>query len=436
MHLVKSSLAQDGQKPGSDMPVYLKNVTYIDWKTLQFSECHLKVPEDNEGVIEFVDEYPEAAYDGSGKIVTKSFACAHHHAYSALARGMPPPVNQAQNFKQVLEYIWWHLDKQLDREMIRASALVTALACAQNGVSFVVDHHASPYAIPGSLEIIADAFDEAGINHLLCYEMSDRDGTDCRQQGLRETENYLKRRQGLVGLHASFTVEDELLHAAVHLAEKFDSGIHIHVAEDQVDQEASMRKHKCRVIERLDRAGVLALNKSLLAHCIHLDDKERQLLSDSNAWIAVNTESNLNNQVGLFSNRGGLENKVLLGTDGMHSDMLRNAQINYFTHKAADGITLHDSYMRLRRIHHYLHANDLAGDGNNNLVVFDYQSPTPVRSENFLGHLFYGMTAKDICGLICNGRWVMRDRRFTTVDPEMINSYAREQAERLWEKLK
>jgi len=418
------------------MPLYLKNVTYIDWETLQFSECHLKVTEENKGTIEFVEEYPEEAYNGSGKIVTKSFACAHHHAYSALARGMPTPENQPENFIQVLEYVWWHLDKQLDDEMIRASALVTALSCAQNGVSFVVDHHASPYAISGSLEIIADAFEEIGINHLLCYEMSDRDGKDCRRKGIEETENYLKHRQGLVGLHASFTVEDELLTAAVHLAEKYDSGIHVHVAEDPVDQTLTMDKYDCRVIERLDRTGILTLNKTLLAHCIYLDERERQILSASNAWIAVNTESNLNNQVGLFSNRGGLENKVLLGTDGMHSDMLRNAQINYFTHKSNDQLTLRDSYRRLRRIHHYLDTNNLAGDGSNNLVIFDYSSPTPLRSENFLGHLFYGLTSKDICGLICNGRWILKDRQFTTVDPEKIKRYSRGQAERLWDKLK
>ena len=133
---------------------------------------------------------------------------------------MPPPSKIPQNFPEILEYIWWHVDKTLDREMIEASALVSALYCVKNGVTFIIDHHASPFAIPGSLETIAKAFDRIGLSHLLCYEMSDRDGEGPGEQGLQETAEYLASgRQGHVGLHASFTVGDDLLQKAVALAQ-------------------------------------------------------------------------------------------------------------------------------------------------------------------------------------------------------------------------
>ena len=417
------------------MAIYIKNVTYIDWNTFEIKPGNLEIEEGDGGGIKFVDSCPEGAYEGAGKLITRSFVCSHHHAYSALARGMPAPRKQPQNFVQILEYIWWNLDKKLDADMIRASALVTALACARNGTTFVIDHHASPFSIQGSLDSIARAFEKVGINHLLCYEMSDRDGEKVREEGLVETEAYLEKREGLVGLHASFTVSDRLLKSAIDLSDRYNSGIHIHVAEDTADQKECVENHKMKVINRLNKFGALDSKKSILAHCIHLDDPEREILANSNAWIAINTESNLNNHVGIFSNKSGLEEKVLLGTDGMHSDMIRNAQMNYFIHKDADRLDLNDSYQRLRRAHHYIQENNIKGDSENNLVILNYNSPTPVTSENWLGHFYYGLTSADIDGTICNGRWVVKDGKFTNVDQSEILDFSKKQALRLWEKL-
>jgi cytosine/adenosine deaminase-related metal-dependent hydrolase len=166
------------------MTLYLKDATYIDWQTLAFQSTHLAVSAGDSGGIQFVDKLPSKAelgaddriLDCKGRLVTKSFACGHHHIYSALARGMPSPAKPPRNFVEILENIWWHLDKSLDTQMIEASALVSALYCAKNGVTFVIDHHASPCAIKNSLETIAAAFDRIGLSHLLCYEISDRDG--------------------------------------------------------------------------------------------------------------------------------------------------------------------------------------------------------------------------------------------------------------------
>ena len=282
------------------MAIYLQDATYIHPETSLFTKTHIKVEEGIDAKIHFLDSRTslntgktDQIIDCSGKFVTKSFACGHHHAYSALARGMPAPKYPILNFVDNLKYIWWTLDKSLDNESIKYSALATAIACAKNGVSFVIDHHASPFAVEGSLEIIANAFDTVGISHLLCYEISNRDGDDIAEKGLDETEQYLAHNQGLVGLHASFTVIDETLKKAVDIAGKFNTGIHIHVAEDQYDQEHCIDAYSHRVVERLNKFGVLSLDKSLLVHCLHIDDHERELIKNSPVTVVENMESNL-----------------------------------------------------------------------------------------------------------------------------------------------
>ena len=423
------------------MSIILKNATFIYWKTLELIQTSLRVepgigggclllPDDLEGV----DISRDEVIDCTGKLVTKAFAVGHHHVYSALACGMPVPPKQPENFLQILEYVWWNLDKALDKEMIEASALSTAMACAKAGSAFVIDHHASPNAIRGSLEIIANAFDRVGVSHLLCYEISDRDGVEKANQGLQETADYIQANQGLVGLHASFTVGDESLKKAVDLMKKTNSGIHIHVAEDLADQNHCQHHNDRQVVERLHHFGVLNSPKTILAHCLHLNENERSLIRNSPAWIVENAESNLNNNVGHF--RGtNLGKNIMLGTDGMHSDMLRSAQAAFFAGQEADQINVPEAYRRFRNVHHYLADNHFEGDGENNLVVLDYDSPTPITEHNFLGHFVFGLSSNHIRHVISNGSWLVKNKRLTNVNEKELLTFAKEQALRLWKKL-
>lgn len=416
----------------------LKNGTFIDWLTLEFHRGDLLVEPGVQGGIRLLDSEPLPknieTLDCTGKLITKSFACGHHHIYSALARGMPAPKKNPVNFLEILQYVWWNLDKALDLEMIWASALVTAMSCAKNGVTFVIDHHASPFAIAGSLEIIAEAFDEVGVGHLLCYEISDRDGKDIARKGLEETAAYLEKRPGLVGLHASFTVGDETLKQAVQLASETGSGIHLHVAEDLSDQDHCLKNHGTRVIERLHNAGVLEFPKTILAHCLHLNNHERNLVEESPAWVVQNMESNLNNSVGFFNSKG-LGKNIMLGTDGMHSDMLRSAKSAFFAGHNYDSIDYPETYRRFRNVHQYLNLNNFKGDGQNNLVVLDYDSPTPVTMDNFYGHFLFGIESKHIAHVISQGCLIVNEGRITNVNEQEILEESRKQAARLWRKM-
>jgi len=421
------------------MSILLTNATYIHPETLEFITSHLLVEEGINGKISFLKDIPQnntyQIIDCSEKYVTQSFVCGHHHVYSALARGMGAPKKNPENFNEILEYVWWTLDKCLDVEMIEASALYTAMASLKNGVTFVIDHHASPFAIGGSLEIIASAFEKVGASHLLCYEISDRDGTQKAQEGLMETAEYLEENQGLVGLHASFTVSDDTLQKAVRVAQHFDTGIHIHVAEAFSDQQHCMDTYGMRVIERLQKAGALSSPKTILGHCLHLSENEKKIISNSPAWVVQNTESNLNNKVGFF-NAAGLGENVIFGTDGMHSDMLRSAKAAFFVGQNFDTIGYDSVYKRFRNADKYLQFNHFKGHGPNNLVIIDYDSPTPFNQSNFLGHFVFGLESRQIQHVISQGKLVVENQQITTVDEEKILASVKVQAERLWAKMR
>ena len=420
------------------MSLYLYNATWIDPETFVGTTTTIKVEEGPFGGVKTDATVPppserepdDKILDCTGRLVMPSFGCGHHHIYSALARGMPPAPRTPTGFLEVLEYVWWRMDKKLDHDMIEASALVTGLYCAKNGTTFVIDHQASPLHPEGSLETIAGALDRVGLGHLLCYEMSCRDGEAVKEKGLAETDAFLSSgRKGHVGLHASFTVDDDLLDRAVELARKHETGIHIHVAEGVEDQEQCARTYDKSVVRRLSEAGVLDMPQTILAHGIHLDEDERDLIRTSPCWVVQNTESNLNNNVGL--GRYNDLPRVMLGTDGMHSDMIRSAQSAYFIAGLAEGgMSPQAAYQRLRAVHEHIREHHAPGNGANNLVILNYDSPTPLTADNFAGHFCYAFDARNVESVVSQGRLIV-DHGELAGEAEIL-AYANEQARRLW----
>ncbi len=422
--------------------LYLRNAVMIDAETFGLASGHFAVEEGPTGSVQPIAEIPPAAtlnagnrvLDCKGRFVTRALACGHHHIYSCLSRGMPPAPQTPKDFADMLALVWWRLDKCLDRDMTEASALATAMYLAKNGVAFCIDHHAAPHAVEGSLSVIADAMDRIGVGHLLCYETSDRDGRDIALKGLEEHERYLSAGgKGHVGLHASFTVSDETLRSAVDIARRHGTGVHIHVAEAASDQQHCLDTYGKTVVQRLADFGALELPQTILGHCVHISPEDKEILSRAPCWIAQNTESNQNNNVGLGSY--GFSNRVMLGTDGMHSDMIRSAQSAYFAGVGVEGLSPAGAYARLRNVHNHTSLHGPCGDAPNNLVILEYDTPTPLRSNNALGHFFYGLTAGHVHTVVSQGRVIVEDGRLTRCDEDEILTFARQQAERLWNRL-
>ena len=292
--------------------------------------------------------------DCTGTLVLPGNVCAHTHLYSALSRGMPYSLAPPATFTQILQRVWWRLDRALDEPAVRLSAMVGGLDALLSGTTTVIDHHASPNFIDGSLDVIADALAELGLRSVLCYEVSDRDGAERAAAGLKENVRFATAPRplvrGMIGAHASFTLSDRTLDACAAAAIDAGVGVHIHVAEDAADQADAAALHRCRVVQRLSGAGILT-SAALLAHCVHIDDGEAHIIAESGATVALNARSNMNNGVGHSPVTGTADttgtteaarhavtvpgDRVALGTDGIGGDMITESQAAYFRAREA-----------------------------------------------------------------------------------------------------
>ena len=383
--------------------------------------------------------------DCSGTLILPGNVCAHHHLYSALSRGMPYHLAPPVTFTEILQRIWWRLDRALDEPAIRASALRGGLDALRAGTTTIVDHHASPNVIDGSLDIIADALAELGVRSVLCYEVTDRDGPERAAAGIAENRRFLGRSgglaRGMVGAHASFTLSDETLDQLVDAARSGGAGVHIHVAEDAADQADARARFGHGVVERLDRAGVLT-DQALLAHCVHVVPPEMRVVADTGATVVCNARSNMNNSVGHspFNHTG---NGVALGTDGIGGDMFTESQVGYFRAREADVATpgnwplarLVDGARLAGRVHGEPLLGTIRPGAPADLVVLDYPTPTPVTADNLVGHWVFGLSSGQVREVLVAGELVVENRRSTRLDEAEVAAEGTAEAERLWTRM-
>lgn len=383
--------------------------------------------------------------DCSGCLIIPGNICGHTHLYSALTRGMPYRLEPPANFVQILQRVWWRLDRALDEASIRASALVGGMEALLSGTTTVIDHHASPNAIEGSLDIIADALAEVGLRSVLCYEVTDRDGSARAEAGVQENRRFLRAAhplaRGLVGAHASFTLSAETLAACVDAARGFHSGIHIHVAEDAADERDSERRFGTRVVHRLAEGGALDA-RAILAHCVHVDDAEIAAILDAGAIVAHNARSNMNNAVG-HTPVDRFDDYLILGTDGIGADMFDESRTAYW--RAREDDVYLDMTWPLERLAAAAHrtgstfGESLLGriqpGAPADLTVLEYIPPTPLTEHNLAGHWLFGLAARHVRDVIVDGQMVVADRRLTRVDQDRIVAEAKTQSEHLWRRL-
>lgn len=395
--------------------------------------------------------HPDKIIDAQGGVIMPGLINAHHHLYSTFARGFSPPGRPATNFKEILEQLWWKLDFALDAEDVYFSALLVLLDCVKLGCTTVIDHHASPSCRDGSLDVIEKACREAGINGCLCYEVSDRNEIGA---GIEENERFIEKclRSGddqitaLFGLHASMTLGAETLEECAAIGRRLGVGFHVHAAEDAIDQEVTQREFGMRVIERFHQAGITG-PKTLFIHGIHLNDKELNILRETDSVLVHNPESNMNNAVGaarwLDAHKRGV--LVGLGTDGMASAMIASARAAYLLQRHAlqdprvafaesCELLLKNNAMICSRLFRerrgVLEPNALA-----DIAVFDYVPLTPMTPNTFYGHLLFGLNYARVTATVCRGRVLMENGRLCRMDEEALRRKGIERAERLWKRI-
>ena len=391
--------------------------------------------------------------DAAGRLAIPGLINAHGHAYSALARGMSIPGYAPRSFAEILEQLWWRLDKALDPASVRASSVVAAMDAARCGVTTVVDHHASPSCIPGSLDIVRRAFsDDVGLRVAVAYEVSDRDGAEKARLGIEENVRALSEPHAsggvsaaLFGLHAALTLSDETLSAvAARLPD--GAGVHIHAAEGPEDEALSVKRHGIRVIERLDRFGLLR-PQSVLAHVLHLDEAEKDRVAERGAVVVHNPRSNMNNAVGTFDLDGYLRRGVVtgLGTDGLGANLLAELFTVGLLQKHACRDSQAAGFADLYKLL-FVNNPEIAGrifaerlgriapGYAADIALIDYEAPTPLDADTILGHLLFGVAvhALRVSDLFVAGQPVLRGGAFVHVDEAAELAHAREQAALLW----
>lgn len=336
---------------------------------------------------------------------TPGLVCGHHHLYSALARGMPAPPSTPTNFQQILEQVWWRLDTALDLEMLEWSAKLGALEALEAGCTAIVDHHESPNAIEGSLDVIADACAEVGVRVVCAYGVTGRHGKDGAAAGLAENERFLAAGgRGMVGIHAAFTCDFSTIDAAVDLADRFGVGVHVHVAEGSADAGGGAE------LARRSK------DNWLLVHGVHLPDG-----IEIKGTLAHNPRSNMNNSVGYaHPDRFGCD--IVLGTDGIGADMLDEFRLAYVAGRALNVETSPDTAWSWLE-----NGWKLVPEARQDAVTWSYEHMEPWRLA-----FTTNVQARDVT---VDGKKILVDGAATKVDAEEIRAKAAEQAERLFAKL-
>ena len=399
---------------------------------------------------ELIEKYPNARIlDAHGGLVLPGLVNLHHHFYSSLARGLNPG-RPLENFGEILDGLWWRLDRALDRDTIRLSAELALADSIRWGATTVFDHHASPSAICGSLELIAEAVERAGLSAVLCYEITDRNGTDGAIEGLDENVAFFDRHRhddrirGMLGFHASFTIHDETLAAAAE-QRLAGMGCHIHVAEDALDLRMSKLVYDAGPVQRLERHGLLD-DRTLAVHCIHLGGDDRKILAESGGIIVHNPESNANNGVGRLDLEGASADgcRIGLGTDGMSSAMLGALRAAFLGLRGGRrdptaGFTVVPDLLAVNaevagRFLDEPQLGRLEAGAPADLCVLDQAPPTPVTPENVFAHMVYGGAGSPVRHTVARGRVLMEDHRLTTIDPGAIADEARRVTPALWER--
>ena len=399
-------------------------------------------------------KYADAEFiDAKGGMIHPAFINTHEHIYSALARGLSIKGYAPNGFLEILDGLWWTIDRNLDNDLTKLSAEATYLECIKNGVTTIFDHHASFGEISGSLFAIEEAAREFGVRSALCYEISDRDGKEKALASIKENVDFAKHAlslkddfvKGMMGMHASFTISDETMELCRQEKPK-EIGYHIHVAEDILDLHRCLKEHGKRIVDRLYDWDVLG-EKTLLAHCIYVNPHEMDLIRDTNTMVVHNPESNMGNACGCPPTMEIVHKGILtgLGTDGYTHDMIESWKVGNILHKhhlvdpgaawAEVPEMLFQGNARIANRYFEKKLGVLEKGAAADIIIADYIPPTPMNAGNLNGHMLFGMNGRSVVTTVGNGKVLMKNRELQGIDEERCLAKIREGAARLEKKI-
>ena len=391
-------------------------------------------------------QYPNAeAIDLQEKIIMTGLVCAHNHFYSSLARGILAKIEPSGNFVEMLENLWWKLDRALDDKLLYCSGMIGALEAIKSGTTAVIDHNSSPNFIKGSLSVLKEAFEENGLRGILCYEITNRNGKTGTNEGLDESLDFAslvkdsELIEAAIGGHASFTLSDDSLKYISDVIKKTGKGFHIHVGEDKYDADHSKENYSKSILERLDSFNLLN-DKSILAHGVWLNAKDLQILNKRNSFLVHNARSNMNNNVGYLKSIAEVNN-LAIGTDGIGADMFEETRFAYFKSKEENRNLNPSDFVNYlwcgnKILERYFNQKfgRIAKGYTADLIICNYNSPTPLTKENAAGHFLFGFSSQNVESVIINGKFIYRERSFSS-EIKKIYDESRRAALKMWTKM-
>lgn len=380
-------------------------------------------------------ENPQAdVVDAKGRVIMPALVNVHEHIYSAMARGLSIEGYDPKGFLDILDGMWWTIDRHLTLEQTWHSAMATYIDCIKNGVTTVFDHHTSYGAIEGSLFEIAKVAEKLGVRTCLCYEVSDRDGREKARAAVKENADFIRYAQaqkddmvkGMMGMHAQFTMSDETFALCrEHMPEGV--GAHIHVAEGIEDLHHCLKNYGKRIVNRLMDHDLLG-PKTITAHCIYVNEQEMELLKETDTMVAHNPESNMGNACGCPPTMEIMKKGILtgLGTDGYTHDLFESYKVANVLHKhslcdanaawSEAPAMLFEGNPRMANRYFDAPLGVLKEGAAADVIVADYDPLTPMTADNVNGHLLFGVNGAMVQTTVCNGKVLMKDRELLVAD--------------------
>ena len=389
--------------------------------------------------------------DARGSIVMPGLINTHHHLYSTFARGFTPPGTPARNFEEILSKLWWKLDKALDSEDVYYSALLALMDGVRAGCTTIIDHHASPACVDGSLDQIEKAVKEAGLSACLCYEVSDRNREG---EGIEENERWIRKcreandgqMSALFGLHALMTLGSKTLQRCAEIGHELDTGFHVHVAEDEVDRRLTVASCGRQIMDRFQDFEIPG-EKTIFVHGSYLEPGEMDLLNSTGSMLVNNPESNMNNGLKVAPTLEFLKHGLLvgLGTDGMSSHLISQARAMYLHQRTQQ----HDPTLAFAEACRVLLENNrsianrvfteprgvLAAGQLADIMIPEYLPFTPLNADTFYGHLLFGLSFAPVRTTIARGRVILDEGRLPHLDEEAIRARCAQRASRIWNRI-
>lgn len=397
-------------------------------------------------------KYQNSQYhNAENKIIMPGLINCHGHYYSLFSRGLALKDPPGKTFLEVLERLWWRLDRSLQHEDSYLSAAAFNIEALKSGCTTVFDHHSSPNCIEGANDDIARAALECHIRNNIAYEVTDRNGLEGAKLGIEENRRFIERcyktnpnplLTASFGLHTSLTCSDDTLSKAVEALESVKEarnrvGFHIHVGECLDDEEICIKRHGKRIVDRLLSFGI-ARERSIFAHCVHLDDHELDLVKKSGTTIVTNPSANTGNAVGIARAVDIMKRGIplTLGSDAITYDMFQELKFLYFIQKlnyrdprvmGADSLrVLMEGNSNLASKIFKKKVGVLQPGAFADIILVDYDSPTPVSIENFTWHAVFGLSCANVNSTIVGGKFVVKNKELLTVDEKEILARCRE----------